>query len=246
MNPLLELPPLPFGLRPFGLLLTFSVIVSHLVFVRRARSPATPLGTPGEVEALAIGMGLLSMLGAWSAGGLVATGGTLSSAGGFVGALIALVVITRALRLDLLRAADAAAYAFPFGWFFARAGCAIAHDHLGKPSTSFLAVSFPTGPRLDLGLLEWLATPFLITLVVFVSRRARRDGLVAATLAVAYGLVRFVLDFFRVDDGSRMADPRWFGLSAAQWVCLLVLLPAGMLAFRAPRSPSSSTPSRPA
>ena len=138
--PYLELPELPFGLRPFGVLFTLSVIVGHLVFVRRARGPHAPLGAPAEVEALAIGAALSSFAGAYGVGLLVASGGALSSAGGLLGALLGLVVLTRLFRLSLVRAADVAAYAFPFGWFFARAGCAFAHDHLGKPSTSLFSI----------------------------------------------------------------------------------------------------------
>jgi len=48
---------------------------------------------------------------------------------------------------------DVLAFAFPFVWTIVRAGCALAHDHIGRASASILAVNFPGGPRFDLGLL---------------------------------------------------------------------------------------------
>jgi len=51
---------------------------------------------------------------------------------------------------------DAVGFVFPFCWTIARTGCALAHDHVGIASTSWIAVRFPAGPRLDLGLIEAL------------------------------------------------------------------------------------------
>src|SRR5207302_413010 len=51
----------------------------------------------------------------------------------------------------LWRYLDLLAFAFPFGWAFLRLGCTLVHDHPGKPTTSWLAVQYPNGPRYDLG-----------------------------------------------------------------------------------------------
>ncbi|MDI1437572.1 prolipoprotein diacylglyceryl transferase family protein [Polyangium sorediatum] len=225
MIPWFTFPALPFGLHAFGLLLTLSVIVNHLVLVRRARALA--LGSKGAIEALAIGTVAAAIGGAYGVGRLVGGGGTLSSAGGCLGAIVGLVGLARALRMPVLVAADATTYAFPFGWIFARAACAFAHDHPGRLSSSFLAVQYPGGARFDLGLLEGMATPLLVVLVVLVSRRASRPGVVTGALALAYGALRFGLDFLRAEDG-RFSDPRWHGLTAAQGVCLGVMIPIGI------------------
>ncbi|MRG90862.1 prolipoprotein diacylglyceryl transferase family protein [Polyangium spumosum] len=227
MIPWFTFPTLPFGLQAFGLLLTLSVIVNHLVMVRRAR--LLGLGSKGAIEALAIGTVIAAIVGAYGVGRLVGGGGTLSSAGGCLGGLVGLVLLARALRMPVLGASDAIAFAFPFGWFFARAACAFAHDHPGRLSTSFFAVRYPGGARFDLGLLEWMATPLLVGLVVVVSRRAARPGVVTGVLALAYGALRFGLDFLRAEDFGRGPDPRWLGLTAAQGVCLGVLIPAGLV-----------------
>src|SRR5260370_37083557 len=82
--------------------------------------------------------------------------------GGFLGGLL----WCRFRRLSLfetLRRLDIVAYATPFAWMFGRLGCALAHDHRGLPSTSWIAVQFPEGPRYDLGLIEFL---FLIGMAI--------------------------------------------------------------------------------
>ena len=61
-------------------------------------------------------------------------------------------------RMQFWRYLDVVAFAFPFAWTLARTGCFLAHDHIGIASTFWLAVRFPEGPHLDLGLIEALFT----------------------------------------------------------------------------------------
>jgi phosphatidylglycerol:prolipoprotein diacylglycerol transferase len=97
------------------------------------------------------------------------------------------------------------------------AGCAIAHDHKGHLTDSWLAVRFPEGARYDLGLIEWSFTPFLCALVVYVGHRTKRPGAVSGALAVAYALVRFPLDFLRATDLGEESDRRYAGITPGQW-----------------------------
>lgn len=237
MIPWFTFPALPFGLQGFGLLLTLSVVVNHLVLVRRAR--ALGLGSKGAIEAFAIGTVVLAIGGAYGVGRLVGGGGALSSAGGCLGAIGGLVGLALALRMPVLAAADATTFAFPFGWLFARAACAFVHDHPGRLSSSFLAVQYPGGARFDLGLLEWMATPLFVAIVIVVSRRASRPGVLTGGVAVAYGALRFGLDFLRAEDFGPAPDPRWHGLTAAQGVCLGVMIPVGIVLLLLKESPSS-------
>ncbi len=336
------LPPPPpirlFGLQipVFGLFLFVAALTAYLLITLRGRRLALGARVP---EQLAGSLLLAAILGAHLTGTfadhgvavfttpavLLSPSSTLSSAGGLAGAAAAGVLWVRRLRLDrraALALADLAAYAFPFAWLVARAGCALVHDHPGRLSTSFLAVSFPGGARLDCGLLELLSTPLLIALALTLSRshappppgarslpRApsspgapspsgqlssagapsspgapspsgelssagapsspgapspsgelssagapsptdapspnrspsallhppagpkqpvpslpasldpRPPGLLAASMAVAYSLLRFPLDFLRATD-LPTSDPRYLGLTAAQWGAL--------------------------
>lgn len=66
-----------------------------------------------------------------------------SSFGGFLGALLGNVLFYRVIRKrSWLAHADVVMFAFPFAWIFGRAGCAIVHDHIGRPTTFPLAVNF--------------------------------------------------------------------------------------------------------
>lgn len=214
----------PIRLQVFGTLVVLGIIAGHMVLVRRAR--AEQLGSPRVIEGFAIALGAGAVV-----VGLVAErlfGFGLSSVAGAVGGLAAGVVYALAFQLDLLRLADAMAAAFPIGWFLARMGCAAVHDHLGGLSSSFFAVRFASGARLDLGLLEWALTPLLFV-AAMLARRSNRPGAVAGAVAVGYAVIRFPLDFLRVDDA------RPAGLTLAQWACLPLFALGVALLVRAAR-----------
>jgi phosphatidylglycerol---prolipoprotein diacylglyceryl transferase len=230
----------PVHFQVFGVLLTLGVITGHMVLVGRAW--AERLGTVWTIEGFALALGAGALIAALIADRLFGVG--LSSIGGLAGAIVAGGIYTFALRLDVLRFADAAAYAFPFGWLLARMGCAAVHDHLGRSSSAWIAVRFASGPRLDLGLLEALLTLALLV-IAEAARRAGRDrpGAIAAVIAMGYALIRFPLDFLRAEELSG-GDPRYAGFTAAQWGCLPLFglgLVAIALAASAPLSAAIAT-----
>ena len=145
----------------------------------------------------------------------------LSSFGGVAGAFIGGLSYIYAKKLDPWVYTDLCTYSFPFGWIFGRAGCAIAHDHKGRLTDSWLAVRFPEGPRYDLGLIEWLFVPFLCVLTVWLGHRTRRPGAVSGALAVTYALIRFPLDYLRATDLGTESDVRHLGLTPGQWACFV-------------------------
>jgi phosphatidylglycerol:prolipoprotein diacylglycerol transferase len=203
----------PVRVHPFGLLVVLGIIAGHTVLVRRAQG----LASRGGVEGFAVAVGAGGIAAALVVEHLVRG---MSSAVAAIGALAAGGAYVAALRLPALRFADAAAEAFPFGWMVARLGCALAHDHLGPPSSSFLAVAFTSGPRLDLGLLEWLLTPLLFV-ATWMGRRRAQPGAIAGAVAATYAVIRFPLDALRADDA------RFGGLTAVQWAAI-PLLAAGL------------------
>jgi phosphatidylglycerol:prolipoprotein diacylglycerol transferase len=114
-------------------------------------------------------------------------------AGGFLGGL-AWCRFHRLSPFETLRRLDIIAYAMPLAWMFGRLGCALAHDHRGLASSSWIAVKFPEGPRYDLGLIEFL---FLIAMVVafrLLDRHPRPAGFFFGLYGVVYGGFRIWLD----------------------------------------------------
>ncbi len=86
-------------------------------------------------------------------------------------------------------------------------------------------------PRYDLGLLEMLFTLCLASLLALTWSKKVRVGTYIVATAVTYGPVRFMMDYLRITDGVN-ADPRYGGLTPAQWCCLaLTIFGLGMLAL---------------
>jgi phosphatidylglycerol---prolipoprotein diacylglyceryl transferase len=152
----------------------------------------------------------------------------ISSFGAIVAGAIAFFYYTGKRGLDRRRWGDMAAWGAAGGWLIGRLGCAVAHDHVGVPTDFALGVDFPPMryPFLessdvirahDLGLYEFVLWIPLLVMVVALERRARRrPGSLLGALALAYSAPRFLLEFLRVEQ----TDPRYAGLTFAQWACI--------------------------
>jgi phosphatidylglycerol---prolipoprotein diacylglyceryl transferase len=158
------------------------------------------------------------------------------SVGGITGGFLAGLVWCRFHKLSVfesMRRLDIIAYALPTGWLIGRLGCALAHDHRGLASTSWVAVAFPEGPRYDLGLIEFL---FLIPMVIsfyLLDRKPRPVGFYLGLYGVVYGGFRIWLDTLHVQPG------RFYGGMLGVLVGLLGW--AVMLALQRSRSAGSDT-----
>src|SRR5690606_24996074 len=119
----------------------------------------------------------------------------LSSMGGVLGGLIALVIVFRRRGWKLGPYLDALALGVAPGWMVARLGCFTAHDHPGVLTDFPLAVAFPDGPRHDLGLYDALVLGALSLVLYALARRPRPQGLLMGILALGYSIPRFFLDF---------------------------------------------------
>jgi phosphatidylglycerol---prolipoprotein diacylglyceryl transferase len=143
-----------------------------------------------------------------------------ASFGGFMGAIIGLVAWKlRYKKESTLAYADTVASAFPFAWVFGRMGCSVAHDHPGAHSDAWYAIQYPDGGRYDLGLYEMLFTVLIASSFFYFMRKPRPYGFYLGVSTLVYAPVRFGLDFLRARD-VRDADPRHFGLTPAQWLCV--------------------------
>ncbi len=168
----------------------------------------------------------------------------LSSFGGFLGSIIAGVSWKYVRGEPMLPYSDTIASAFPVSWVFGRAGCSVAHDHPGALSDAWFAVQYPMGRgyigRFDLGLYEFFFTLLMLIAFLLLWRRPRPYGFFLGWMCAIYAPVRFVLDFFRApDDGAVLgADPRYGGLTPAQWACF-GLLGLGLYFVNASKRPEN-------
>jgi phosphatidylglycerol:prolipoprotein diacylglycerol transferase len=153
--------------------------------------------------------------------------GGLSSYGGFIGAVGGLFYWCKRNKQPVMPYADSLGFGLAPGWLFGRLGCFTAHDHPGRLTNFFLAVQYPGGARHDLGLDEALWA-FCMTMLFLVLHKTQGDkprplGLYVGLLSTLYGPVRFAFDFLRTTDLPG-ADPRYFGLTPAQYGSILVTL----------------------
>lgn len=154
----------------------------------------------------------------------------ISSYGGFMGALVAMFLYMRNRVPTVLPYADALALGLSVGWVFGRAGCTVAHDHIGRLTHFFLAFHYPAhnaqhipeGVRHNLGFYEFLYAIALSSFLHWFARKPRPSGLIVGILATAYAPVRYFLDRLRATDIDG-ADARYLGLTPAMWLSLLTL-----------------------
>jgi phosphatidylglycerol---prolipoprotein diacylglyceryl transferase len=185
----------------------------------------------------------------------------ISSYGGFIGGAIGFALFVWWKRLPARLFADITLIGLLLAFSIGRIGCTVVSDHIGAmvdPNAwyAFLAMDYPLHavpreiltPELlnlinkpegatavvrawNLGLLELL---YLIPVNVVIARLAFRTsnrlpaGVIAVLTGVMYAPVRFFLDFLRPEK----TDPRYLGLTFAQWSSIAAFGAALYLASR--------------
>ena len=240
MFPYVEHPILDLGfyqLQSFRVLALTAIVVEYTIVVRRAPRHGFTADQASSLIAWATVLGMISahvfdVLAYYPERlrddplELFRVWGSLSSWGGMLGGLggLAFVAWRRGLGAEgVLRFLDLAVYALPMTLAIGRFGCALQHDHLGIASTHFLAVNFPTGPRFDLGLLEFLYLVPVSLLFVALGRRSRPAGFFIGLFFAVYGPARFVMDTLRNEDA------RYLGWTPAQYLCVATALAGAAL-----------------
>lgn len=145
----------------------------------------------------------------------------INSYGGLAGALLAGLAWCLWHGLpgrEILRRFDIVAYSIPGACMFGRLGCALAHDHRGALSPSWIAVGFPEGPRLDLGLIEFLFLAALAVLFRLLDGEPRPAGFFLGLSAVAYGGFRIWMGTLRIEPVSLVPGVTLIGIGLAAWL----------------------------
>lgn len=132
--------------------------------------------------------------------------------GGFMGGLLAGLVVGRLYRLDLARALDACAPGLAIGYAFGRLGCFLNGDDYGIPSTLPWAMGFPDGaPPTPAGqtvqptqLYESFSGVVIFLVLWYLRPRLKSKGAVFAAFLVLAGLERFAVEFVRSQRGGQV------------------------------------------
>lgn len=238
MIPWFVIPPLqlgPVAIQPFGVLAAAGIFLAGRLLAREAaRRGLDPLPLEKAAGWAVIGGivgahlvhvlfyhpeelregGPLQLLKFWDG---------LSSTGGVIGGLLAILIDFHRRHLRFSRFADVFALAVAPGWMVARLGCFSVHDHPGVLTSFPLAVAFPQGARHDLGLYDAIVLGALSLLLYALDRRGLLRDRLLALLAALYGTSRFLLDFLRARD-LPYADARYLGLTPAQFACIALVI----------------------
>lgn len=170
--------------------------------------------------------------------------------GGFIVAALVIFYYIRRKKLVFSRILDICAPAMAVGHAFGRIGCLIQGCCYGMPCKSF-GITYPAGsapaarypdmttivtnmkatgqaaasslPLLPVQLFEAVGNLLLGIIALLLFKKIRKSGHIAAFYFFGYGLLRFVLEFFRGDH----ADTILFHLTRAQLIGLCIMLPAG-------------------
>ena len=244
-----------FQLPTYGVLLATALIAALYTVVRLGRREGMDTGRLVDfstwiiVTAL-LGAKILLILTEWTFyrenPGQIFSMATLEAGGVFYGGFIAATFFAiwyiRTYKLPFWKMFDIYAPAIALGQSIGRLGCFSAGCDYGVPNHSFWAVTFTssfahemTGVPLGIPLFPWQIVDSITELCIFGFllwryRHKVRDGEIFLLYIVLYAVGRFSLEFLRGDPDRGFVFNHL--LSTSQFIALLVLAVAGVLAFR--------------
>jgi len=171
------------------------------------------------------------------------------SFGGSLGALLAIVLLTRPLKISMADVFDVAACAIPIAQGIQRIGCFLNGCCFGPVSTLFFSVRFPRGTscfahHLETGLVGpadlcsqpvfpiQLAASLICLIVsgicVCLFLRKKLEGQILGLYFVLYGSLRFILQWYRPDYDKDSSVSGW---NTGHSICLLMFLVGLIILF---------------
>lgn len=159
--------------------------------------------------------------------------GGMSFHGGLLGVLVAVLFFAYKFHKTFFEVTDFLAPLVPLGLFFGRIGNFINGELWGRVTTVPWGIVFPHAgslPRHPTQLYEALGEGLLLFLIVwFFSAKPRPRMAVSGVFLAGYGIIRFVIEFFREPDAH-------LGFIAFDWLTMgqllslpMILIGAGMV-----------------
>jgi len=150
----------------------------------------------------------------------------MSYHGGAIGVLCATLIFCRLRQIDFWRLADLFIPAIPLGYTFGRIGNFINGELWGRATNVAWGMVFPMDPLQAVRHPSQLYEAFFEGLVLFavlwmIRKRSPFDGFLLALYIMGYGLVRFVIEFYREPDAQ--LGFVWASFSMGQILCLLMM-----------------------
>lgn len=153
--------------------------------------------------------------------------GGMSFHGGAVGVIAAIWLFCRRRKLSFLAIGDLVCLVQPIGQFSGRIANFFNGELWGKPTGVPWAMIFPNAPdrlprhpsQLYEAVLEGILLFAVLQVCLRVFRLHERPGLISAVFLAGYGVLRFVVEFFREPDTPFLG---WFSMGQALSVGLLI------------------------
>ena len=160
--------------------------------------------------------------------------GGLSFHGGLLGVIISLLIFCKRKGVEFLRLMDGVALAMPIGLGLVRIGNFLNGELYGKATNGEWGFIFPTDPfgllRHPSQLYESFGEGLLLFLVLLlISRLSKVRGVVSSSFLIFYGLIRFIIEFYRQPD-AHIGYIAFDSLSMGQILCLPMIL-IGIIMF---------------
>lgn len=134
--------------------------------------------------------------------------GGMSFHGALVGVMIAITIYCHAKKISTLLMLDLFARMTPFGLFWGRLANFVNQEHMGRITDLPWGVIFPMGgpiPRHPAQIYEALFEGvFMFILLQYYAvkkEHAMGTGFLTGIFLFAYGVIRFIIEFFRLPDG---------------------------------------------
>jgi len=155
--------------------------------------------------------------------------GGMTFHGGLLGLLIAGILFAKIKKISFkkfLSIADQFSLFAPLGIAIGRIGCFLVNGHQG--SLAFWGIVWPDGTiRHNVAL--YLIIANLIIFLILKLSKFHKPGSLFFSFLILYSISRFFLDFTR-STGTILSDPRYYGLSTAQWLSIIIIL--GIIVIR--------------
>ncbi len=130
--------------------------------------------------------------------------GGMSFHGGCIGCLLTGWIFCRKRKIPFAAVADSAVVTCPVGLGLGRLGNFINGELLGRPSDVPWAMIFPAGgpvPRHPTQIYEALAEGVVLFIIMWSLRKKQfKDGMMIAFFLLFYGILRFIIEFFKEPD----------------------------------------------
>jgi phosphatidylglycerol:prolipoprotein diacylglycerol transferase len=152
--------------------------------------------------------------------------------GGFIAASLTAVAYTTVKKLPFFRVADVFAPSIALGHAFGRMGCFFNGCCYGKPCSLPWAVTFPP-PHIMAGIpvhpteiYEALGNLVIFAGLSAVYRHKRADGQIFWLYVLSYGILRFIVEFFRGD-----YDTHYFGVLTLGHLVAITMISVAAIAL---------------